>query len=124
MTVQRWSWLIGKTNVSNEELIEWAQTFSGPPSVELQGAALDVDSYAPERRAIRIRVLQRAATITLKPTAQYRDPVFELTTVPGKLISVTVGDHAMTKSDYAWDGHTLWLQTLVDKPTRIALRFE
>jgi hypothetical protein len=124
MTVQRWSWLIGKTNASDEQLIEWAQTFSNPPSIELQGAALDFESYAPARRAIRIRVLQPTATVILKPVTRYVNPVLELTTVPGKLTSVTVAGHPLANSDYAWDGHTLWLNVKVDRPTSFTLHFE
>src|SRR5581483_5364704 len=47
MTVQRWSWLIAKTNVSDQQLIEWAQSFNRPPSIELEGATLEFESYAP-----------------------------------------------------------------------------
>lgn len=124
MTVQQWSWLIGKTNTSDEELIEWAKTFSGPPSIKLQGAILDFESYAPERRAIRIRVTQPTATITLEPVTSYMNPVLEMTSVPGKLASVSVGEHSLAKSDYAWDGHILWLNVKIDKPARFTLHFE
>jgi hypothetical protein len=124
MTVQRWSWLIGKTNVSDERLIEWAESFSSPPSVDLQGATLDFESYAPDLRAIRIRVTDTTASVTLKPIARYVNPVLELTKIPGKLQSISLDDHAVAKSDYAWDGRTLWLNVTVEKPVRLSLHFE
>ena len=124
MTVQRWSWLIAKTNVSDQQLIEWAQSFNRPPSIELEGATLEFESYAPERRAIRIRVTQPTATLLLKPVARYVNPVLELTNLPGKLTSVTYGEHPLARSDYAWDGHTLWLNVKIDRPTRLTLHFE
>jgi hypothetical protein len=123
MTVQRWSWLIGKTNVSDERLIEWAQSFSSPPSVDLQGATLDFESYAPDLRAIRIRVTDPTASITLKSIMRYVNPVLELTRIPGKLESISLDDHSLAKSDYAWDGRTLWLNVTVEKPARLTLQF-
>jgi hypothetical protein len=123
MTVQQWSWLIGKTNVSDQRLIEWAQSFSSPPEIALQGANLDFDSYSRERRAIRIRVTQQTATVTLKPVSRCVNPVLELTKIPAKLFTISLNDKAVPQSDYAWDGHTLWLNVTLDKPATLTLRF-
>src|SRR5205085_7143326 len=109
---------------SDKQLIDWAQSFSQPPSVELAGARLEFNDYVPERRAIRIAIEQPVATITLKPVSRCVNPVLELTSVPGKLSSVSVDNHPIPKNDYAWDGHTLWVNTTVDKPARLTLRCE
>jgi hypothetical protein len=124
MTVQRWSWLIAMTDVSDQRLIDWAQSFSQPPSVKLAGARLEFNDYVPERRAIRIAVEQPLATITLEPVSHCVNPVLELTNVPGKLASLSLDDRALQKNDYSWDGHTLWVNATIDKPTRLTLRFE
>ena len=124
MTVQRWSWLIAMTDVSDQRLIDWAQSFSQPPSVKLSGARLEFDDYVPERRAIRIAVEKPVATVTLEPVSRCVNPVLELTNVPGKLASLSLDDRPLPLSDYSWDGHTLWVNATLDKSTRITLRFE
>jgi hypothetical protein len=124
MTIQVWSWLIAMTDVSDERLIEWAQTFSAPPSVAVAGARLEFNSYAPERRAIRIAIDKPTVSITLTPVARYVDPVLELTAVPGKLISVSLDQRPLSSGDYAWDGHTLWINATIEKTTQLGLRFE
>ncbi len=124
MTVQCWSWLIAMTDVSDQKLIDWAQSFSQPPSVKLSGARLEFNDYVPERRAIRIAVEQPVANITLEPVSRCVNPVLELTGIPGKLASVSLDDRRLSKDGYSWDGHTLWLNATIDKPARITLRFE
>jgi hypothetical protein len=124
MTIQKWSWLIAMTDVPDERLIDWAQSFSAPPAVDLQGARLQFESYARERRAMRISVEKPAAAITLTPAGRSVDPVFELTDVPGKLVSVSLDGRVLAANQYAWDGHTLWIDATFDKPARFNLRFE
>lgn len=124
MTVQRWSWLIAMTDISDQKLIDWALSFSRPPSVKVSGARLEFNDYIPERRAIRIAVEQPVAIVTLVPVSRYINPVLELTTVPGKLTSLSLDDRPLSGNDYSWDGHTLWLNATIDKPSRLTLRFE
>ena len=38
MQVQTWVWLIGMSDAGDARLLEWAHSFSTPPSVELKGA--------------------------------------------------------------------------------------
>jgi hypothetical protein len=53
MTTQRYVWLIGMTEGSDSQVLEWAQSFKNPPSMELTGARLEAESsYVVERRAI------------------------------------------------------------------------
>ncbi|HVW87797.1 MAG TPA: hypothetical protein VHB50_24095, partial [Bryobacteraceae bacterium] len=124
MTIQRWSWLIAMTDVPDGQLIDWAQSFSVPPMITVDGARLEVDSYVRERRAIRIAVQEQSVGITLSPVNRYVNPVFELSDVPGKLASISRDGRPLAAGSYAWDGHTLWLNATIDKPARFDLRFE
>ena len=90
MTLQRWAWLIGKTSAPDDVLLEWAQSFSNPPSLELAGARIGFPSYSPERRAIRLVVESPSIDIKLKPVAHTVNPVFELDHAPKNLSSVTL----------------------------------
>lgn len=123
MTIQRWSWLIANTDMPDNRLIEWAQSFSHPPSVEIAGGRLDFDSYDPERRAIRIAVEKPAVEITLTPIVSWIDPVFEITSGSSKLLSVSLDSRPLPANGFAWDGHTLWIKATIDKPTCVTLLF-
>ncbi len=123
MTIQRWSWLIANTDISDNRLIEWAQSFSHPPSIEATGARLEFESYVQERRAIRITLEKAEVTITLKPVAPCVDPVFEIAGSSGKLLSVTLDGRPLPQSSFAWDGRTLWIKAIIDKPARLKLQF-
>ena len=91
MTLQRWYWLIGLTDTSDQRLIEWAQSFRNPPSLELQGARLDFDSTVPERRAMRLIVENSKVRVTLKPSVRCVNPVFELLQAPKNLCRRQLG---------------------------------
>ena len=45
MQVQTWAWLIGMSDASDQRLLQWARSFSAPPSLKLQGA----QARAPNR---------------------------------------------------------------------------
>ena len=124
MTVESWVWLIGMTDTSDEHLLDWARSFSRPPSVELKGAHLDFNSYVPERRAIRLVAEDQTVEITLTPTVKCVNPVFELEDAPRNLASVTLGSRPLVEAmEYVWDGHTLWLNAAIEQPTTLRLRF-
>jgi hypothetical protein len=123
MTLQRWVWLIGMSDAPDARLLEWAQSFSKPPSLELQGARLDIDSYVPERRALRLIVEDRTVAITLKPTVKCVNPVFELLGAPETLVSVTLAGRLLKPEEYAWDGRTLWLNGDIGKPELLRIEF-
>ena len=42
MTVRRWAWLIGMSDAADARLVDWAESFATPPSLDLQGARLDL----------------------------------------------------------------------------------
>jgi hypothetical protein len=123
MDYRRWYWLIGLTDASDQRLMEWAQSFRTPPSLELQGAKLDLDSYVPERRAVRLIVENSTVVITLKPSARYINPVFELIGAPKTLASVALGKRSLKPAEYTWDGQTLWINANVDTTTALKLEF-
>ena len=111
------------TDASDQRLLEWAQSFRTPPSLELQGAKLDLDSYVAERRAVRLIVENSTPVITLKPSVRYINPVFELIGAPKNLASVALGNRPLKPTEYAWDGQTLWISANVDTTTALKLEF-
>jgi hypothetical protein len=123
MTIQQWVWLIGMTDASDARLLEWAHSFSRPPSLEVKGARYDLDSYVPERRAFRLKVEDKTVAITIKPEVKCVHPVFELLDPPKTLASVILGGHPLTPKDYAWDGQTLWLNADIDQMEQLRLDF-
>ena len=123
MNVQEWAWLIGMTDAPDARLLEWAHSFTTPPSLEVKGARYDIDSYVPERRATRLIVEDSSVQITVKPTVKCINPVFELIGAPGSLREVTLGGRALKPPEYAWDGKTLWLNANLDQVTRVRLDF-
>jgi hypothetical protein len=114
MDFNRWSWLIAKTDVSDEALLNWAKSYSTPPSIEVSGAELDLPSYSPERRAIRLVVQAPIVEIRIAPESCTMNPVFELQGARGALKRVTLNDRTLPEDDYAWDGTTLWVKALVE----------
>jgi hypothetical protein len=123
MKVQTWVWLIGMTDAGDEALVQWAQSFTRPPALELQGARQDAEPYAPERRAMRLFVEDRSVTIAVKPAGRCVNPVFELQGAPKTLVSVKLGNEALGPKQYAWDGKTLWLSANLSQPTTLRLEF-
>jgi hypothetical protein len=123
MTVRRWAWLIGMTDASDQRLLDWAHSFTRPPSLEVSGARYDTLSYAPERRAFRLQVEGPTATIKITPTGRCVNPVFELEGAPKTLESITLGSRRLTSKDYAWDGEVLWVNAEVEQPEELRLVF-
>lgn len=123
MLVQTWTWLIGMSDEGDSRLIDRAKSFSQPPAMELQGARLETASYAPERRALRLIVDQPAVTIKLKPAVACINPVFELAKAPQDLQSVQLGERKLDAQEYAWDGHTLWINATLTQETQLILQF-
>jgi hypothetical protein len=124
MTVERWAWLIAMSEASDAQLLEWARSFSKPPSVEVTGGRVDFDSYVPERRAIRLIVDNPTISVDIKPVVMCVNPVFELRNAPETLLSATLAGRVLKPGEYAWDGHTLWLNARIAQPERLQLKFE
>lgn len=123
MLVQTWAWLIGMSDAPDDRLLEWARSFSRPPSLELQGARLAPEPYSPERRAIRLVVDQKRVTVTMQPAPCCVNPVFELADAPRELSGVKLAGRALGAKEYAWDGKTLWLSATLQHKTTLELEF-
>ncbi len=123
MLVQTLVWLIGMSDAGDAHLLEWAQSFSKPPSLEVQGARLDAEPYVPERRAIRLIVEDKTVTITIKPATVCVNPVFELSEAPKTLASVRLANRLLETKEYAWDGKTLWVKATLTQDTPLRLEF-
>jgi hypothetical protein len=51
------------------------------------------------------------------------NPVFELSDTPRTLLSVTLAGRPLPRRQYAWDGHTLWLEADIAEPEQLQLKF-
>jgi hypothetical protein len=123
MNVQRWVWMIGANDDPDERLLEWAGSFSKPPSVEVRGGQLDSQSYSPERRSIRVVVQDKAVQFTLKPGGRSVNPVFELLKAPPTLTAVYLGDRPLLPAEYAWDRKVLWVKATLSDTTMMRVEF-
>jgi hypothetical protein len=124
MQAQTWAWLIGLTDETDSRLLEWAHSFSSPPSIEqLAGAQLESDSFAPERRAVRLIAEAPLVTLTLSPADVCVNPVFEIRNAPLRLLRVNLNDSPLDPENWAWDGKTLWLNATLRRPATLRLAF-
>jgi hypothetical protein len=123
MSVQKWAWLIGMTTDNDVRLLEWARSFTRPPNISLTGATTDLESYSPERRAIRIRATDKLVTVTLKPVVPCVNPVFEIASAQGTLTRVIRDGRDLNARDYSWDGKTLWINETVRGDGQLQLEF-
>jgi hypothetical protein len=123
MIVQTWAWLIGTTSDDDARLLEWARSFSKPPALEVQGARLEAESYVPERRALRLVAEEPTVAIKIRPATPCVHPVFEIEQAPKKLASIELDGRTLAAKDYAWDGHTLWLDATFVHDARLRLVF-
>jgi len=102
----------------------WAISFSNPPSLEVRGGRLELDSYAPQRRALRLQVQQLTVTIKVRPQIECVNPVFELLGAPTGSLRITRDGARIDPNKYAWDGRTLWLDATIKAPTELVLEFK
>ena len=123
MAVRRWVWLIGMTGEDDARLVARANSFATPPSVEARGARLAFETYAPERRALRLVAEGRRIDIMLKPGPPCVNPVFELENAPAGPLAVSLAGQPLDAKRFAWDGRTLWLDATLDRPTELQLDF-
>jgi hypothetical protein len=123
MSVRQWVWLIGMSNASDTDLGAWARSFASPPSIEVTGGRLGFDSYASQRRVLRLHIEDKTVTIKVKPSTTVMNPVFELLEAPAGPLSVNRDGAAIAPDRLAWDGRTLWLDATIERPTEIVLEF-
>ncbi len=124
MVERQWVWLIGMTEESDRRLLDRARSFAAPPSLEIEGARLDLDAYAPERRAIRLTDAKGEITISIKPAVTCINPVFEWTQRRGGPIEVDLDGQPVERDRVAWDGQVLWLNVAIERPSRLRIRWD
>jgi hypothetical protein len=125
MRMERRVWLIAKTDLPDDVLLKWAESFAVPPPIDVKGARLDLPSFSEERRAFRLVVESSSVEIAVKPGTWCMNPVFELADAPKRLAAVTFDDRPLSKDDYAWDGATLWVRGAIDaRGAKIRLTFQ
>jgi hypothetical protein len=124
MVERRWAWLIGMTDEPDRRLLDWARSFAAPPSLELEGARLDLDAYVPERRAIRLADAGSEITISIKPGVPCVNPVFEWTTRREGAIEVALDGRPVERERFAWDGRVLWLNVTLERQSRLRIHLD
>jgi hypothetical protein len=123
MRVQTWAWLIGLTDATDARLLEWARSFSSPPTLHLTGARLETESFAPERRAIRVVAEAPKITLKLQPAYVCANPVFEFRNAPARVLHVMLDESILARDNWAWDGKTLWLNVTLHQPATLRFAF-
>ncbi|MEW5976499.1 MAG: hypothetical protein AB1898_11920 [Acidobacteriota bacterium] len=123
MDLRRWYWLIGLTDASDQRLLDWAQSFRNPPSLEVKGGRLDLHSYVAERRAMRVVTEQPVLQITITPSVRLINPVFEFVDAPKALAKISLEGRTLQPKEYAWDGATLWVSADIDSPKTLRVEF-
>lgn len=124
MRVEKWSWLIGMTDADDARLLEWSRSFTTPPKVEVDGARLRTPAYSPERRSTLLEFEKPVVSLTITPDTTCVHPVFEIEGAPPALDNVELDGHRLAREAYAWDGHTLWLDTTLQGTARLRLSFD
>lgn len=125
MLTQRWSWLIAKTDAPDDELLQWANSYSTAPSLKINGARFDFPSYSTERRAIRLVAEGLSIDIELTPAVHTMNPIFEIANAPAALVSVSLNAQPLPHDAWAWDGKTLWTRASIDtQGARLRLEFK
>ena len=123
MKVEKWAWLIGLSDADDAHLVECSRSFATPPKVEAAGARLGSPSYSTERRATLLTVEKPIVSLMITPSTSCVHPVFELLNAPKTLSRVELDGRELAASDYAWDGHVLWLNTTLRSATTLRLKF-
>ena len=87
MVCRPWAWLIGMTDANDQRLMEWAQSFAKPPSLEVSArSAPSLTSRSAEQSACKPK--SKTVAVTIQPSTPCVNPVFEFSPTPGKLVRV------------------------------------
>jgi hypothetical protein len=123
MVERRWAWLIGMTDEPDRRLFDRARSFATPPSLEIEGALLGPEAYVPERRAIQLTCAANEILLTIKPCVPCVNPVFEWLKAPEGAVEIALDGRPIERDHVAWDGHVLWLNATIAKPTKLGIRW-
>ena len=72
---------------------------------------------------MRLIVEKKDVTMAIKPSGCCVNPVFEMTGAKKTLMRVKLGDQSLDHTQYAWDGQTLWLNAIFNRPIKLKLEF-
>ena len=123
MQIEKWAWLIGLSNADDTRLLEWSRSFATPPKVEATGAHMGSPSYSTERRATLLTVEKPIVSLMITPSTSCVHPVFELQNAPKTLAVVELNGRPLAATEFAWDGHVLWLNATLRSATTLRLKF-
>jgi hypothetical protein len=121
--LQVWTWLIGASDADDARLVQWANSFGHSPSVEVEGARLEPESFSLERRALRVVAEKKDVSLTLMPQVACVNPVIEIRSAPAKLARVSLEGSHLPLDRFAWDGKTLWVDTALTAKSKLELSF-
>ncbi len=124
MRRQTWAWLIGLSTAPDDRVLEWAKSFSHPPSLELAGAHLAPESFVLERRAIGLVADSNELTLQLRPSGISVNPAFEIAKASPHLREVLINGKRLNPHNWTWDGSTLWLDATFQEPAKLQIQFE
>ena len=68
-------------------------------------------------------VEQPIVSLKINPSTPCVHPAFELLKAPKTLSAVELNDRPLAATDYAWDGHVLWLNATLRGETTVRLTF-
>lgn len=123
MREDTWTWLIGMTEASDEDLLKMARSYAQPPVLELEGAIEDEEFYSSERRAMCIIDEKPGIRIRIIPAEWCVNPVFEIKNASKNLKEVVLEGKKLGMEEYKWDGHTLWIKASFNEPKNLEVNF-
>jgi hypothetical protein len=121
MKIEQFAWLIGKTDESDDRLLQRATSYSFPPKMTVDGG--NYQGWRADRRAFAIDVEQRKLEIRIAPENVIVNPVFELNDAPTPNLTVVINGKQLSADKFQWDGKTLWLNVNIRDSTQLDLIF-
>ncbi|MBX3255336.1 MAG: hypothetical protein KF862_14440 [Chitinophagaceae bacterium] len=123
MKLETWTWLIGMTDASEDQLLHTAISYAEPPVLHIRGGRARPETYSSERKALQVIAEDATLNIQIRPVRWTINPVFEISTLHTNITSITLNGKILSQSDYAWDSKTLWLKASLDKPADLKIVF-
>ncbi|AMV38950.1 hypothetical protein [Planctomyces sp. SH-PL62] len=124
LAFRRWAWLIGMTDADDDRLLQWARSYTRPPSLTVTGGQVAFEGWSPERRSVSLAVDGLSIEVAIRPEVPCVNPVFELIGAPKGEPRLFLDDAPLAPDLFAWDGRTLWLDVTLAAPTRLKIDFD
>jgi hypothetical protein len=124
MRRQTWTWLIGLTDASDQEVRDVAHSFAFPPNVAvLKGTRLDAEGYVPDRRAIQLVAEGNISEFQLEPNRVTVNPVLEFSGKHSRPVQILLDGTPLEKTRFAWGNNTVWIDATLTAKTHIQVVF-